>query len=329
MWKVKKIRREQHVDHCEETDVCMDEDCDMTCVDSSDDTIIRRGVEEWRKELQLLDLRKNNTTRLEIMAVRDEDYVDSMLHSLLFNSSVKCFTIRGNDTTEEQEPMTASEWSKIITGFNKDSRLCNRIEKLHIIIHSIPFEIIPTLVWQFRNLQVLKLEYATSFESRWTESHWQVVAAAIGSLSLLRKFHLRQVAYGNSSHSWSPNDTLVTSLVKSAPMLQDYFQAGLPRGARSNQNAPHLSVSSFVALLRCSCLKKLHLIDLCLQSSAMGPEEIVKALECSSIEKISLKGKDMDGLTVEMIVRGLLVSKSSMPSLRPIFFSRYASQSIS
>jgi hypothetical protein len=96
-------------------------------------------------------------------------------------------------------------------------------------------------------------------------------------------------------------------------MLQQYFQHGLPGGARSTQNVPQLSLSSFVALLGCPSMKNIDLMDVRLQTFFLGSEALVKAIEFSSIEKMSLRDTEIDGVSAGMIVRGLQVSENLMP----------------
>jgi len=261
------------------------------------------------KELQLKNLRTDSLPTLVLRAVSDTVHCEAVSHLLYQNTSVSGLVFKTDDKRSScgESRLLEGEWLHLISVFQEK----NQINRLSFVGADIPFFVIPTTLWQFRNLTYLKLKKTSGFE--WDEEKWNVLSAAIHGHPCLKSFTMEfsGPACEELLFEHSPNDALTEALATSVPTLKEYTQIGLHKNSiYPEMQAPMLSsMASIVSLISSDSLQKLvyrHSGFLSMKQAFALP----KALETSHLLQLSLRCNGIDGPTACLIIQGIRVSSA-------------------
>jgi hypothetical protein len=131
-------------------------------------------------EQLLLQIRENAIDTLDLGEF-DSSNISDLIHALHFNDSIHHIQL-GRSSCEER--MGPADWVLILGAFQL-RHLGQQVITLTVDSTKIPFFVIPTALWQFRNLEKFTITGDDVVQS-WDKREWEVLGDALRQHPTLR-----------------------------------------------------------------------------------------------------------------------------------------------
>ena len=250
-------------------------------------------------------LRRNATKTITIIPEWDEPVMREVCHLLYQNSSVTGIHFNGTVPVDED---SKHSWIPLLALF---PTLSLRITHL-TVSRNIPFVVLPTMVWHFRQLTALTLEGTVGLD--WSPAEWQSFAASLESHPHLKSFEFRQYAVASLSDRRCPasnNNNRVAVALATAPRLAAYRQEG-STGTSKDEGGVQLSPDGLASLLSSRSLQHLRYAGLGFSTYGMDEPAISSAwmhvskkLTSSSVKTLVLPNNFLTPEALSWIVQGI------------------------